>query len=259
MSGTAKIDPTQLLFRPSEGPVKSPLLLKFERRDRLSGEEQHVLEAIRSANQTLRAGDELVREGDRPSFSCLMLQGWSARVKVLSGGQRAISALHLAGDFVDLHSLLLRPMDHSVVALTACKIAIVPHDRLKAVTERHPHLTRLLWLDTLVDAAVHREWIAGLARRSAASRLAHLFCELLLRCDAVGRVNDLSYDLPLTQAILADTLGLSTVHVNRSLQELRQDRLVSLERNRLKILNWDRLAELADFDPAYLNLSGEPR
>ena len=236
-----------------------PLLLKLARWDRLTDDEQDVLEGIRSATQTLRPGDEIVREGDRPGFSTLMLQGWSARVKFFSSGRRAISALHMAGDFVDLHSFLLRPMDHSVIALTTCKIAVVPHDRLKMVTERHPHLTRLLWLDTLVDAAVHREWIAGLARRSAVARMGHLFCELLLRCDAVGGAEALGYHLPLTQGMLADTLGLSTVHVNRSLQELRQDRLVSFERNKLKILNWDRLAELADFDPAYLNLSGEPR
>jgi CRP-like cAMP-binding protein len=239
--------------------VTNPLLLKLQKRDRLSSDEQDVLETIRSSTQTLKPGDEIVREGDRPSFSCLMLQGWSARTKFLSGGRRAISALHLAGDFVDLHSFLLRPMDHSVVALTPCKIGVVPHDRLKVVTERHSHLTRLLWLDTLVDAAIHREWIAGLARRSAANRLAHLFCELLLRSEAVGRVDELSYDLPLTQGVLADVLGLSTVHVNRSLQELRQDQLISLQRTKLRILDWDRLTELADFDPAYLNLSGEPR
>ena len=140
-----------------------------------------------------------------------------------------------------------------------CRIATVPHHRLRTVTERYPHLTRLLWLDTLIDAAIHREWIAGLGRRSAVSRLAHLFCELLLRCDAVGLAKGLAYDLPLTQIIVADVLGLSTVHVNRSLQELRQLRLVRFEGGLLEILDWQRLTVVADFDPSYLNLRSEPR
>src|SRR4051812_38544127 len=156
--------------------VINPLLVKLQKRDQLSPEEQVIVEALRNTTQVAEAGDEVVREGDRPGFSAVVLSGWAARVKFLAGGRRTISALHMAGDFVDLHSLLLRPMDHSVVALTRCKMAVVPHEQLRIVTERHPHLTRLLWLETLVDAAIHREWIAGLGRRSAVSRLAHLFC-----------------------------------------------------------------------------------
>lgn len=239
--------------------MASPLLLKLQKRDLLSNEEQDVVEGLRSAVRDFEPGDAIVRQGDRPAFSCVLQSGWAARVKFLADGQRAISALHMAGDFVDLHSFLLKPMDHSVLALTACRIMTVQHDELQRVTDRYPHLTRVLWLDTLIDAAVHREWIAGLGRRSAASRLAHLFCELLMRCQAVGLADGLGYDLPLTQTLLGDVLGITTVHVNRSLQELRRDGLIRFKGGRLTILNWDRLTELADFDPAYLNLTREPR
>lgn len=239
--------------------MASPLLQKLQKRDQLSSEEQHVVATLRSTTYQVEAGGDIVREGDRPGFSSVLLSGWAARARVLANGGRAISALHLAGDFVDLHSFLLRPMDHSVVALTACRIAAVPHEQLRTATERHPHVARLLWLNTLIDAAIHREWMTGLARRSAVGRLAHLFCELLLRCQAVGLVEELAYDFPLTQPTLADVLGISTVHVNRSLKELRQDGLIRFGAGRLKILDWEGLTHVADFDPAYLNLTSEPR
>jgi len=239
--------------------MASPLLLKLQKHDLLSAEEQAVVEALRSAVRDFAPGETIVRQGDRPGFSSVVQSGWAARVKFLADGQRAVSALHLAGDFVDLHALLLKPMDHAVVAVTACRIAMVQHDQLKLVTDRYPHLTRILWLETLVDAAIHREWIAGLGRRSAASRLAHLVCEMLARAQAVGLADGLSYDFPVTQALLADVLGITKVHVNRSLQELRQTGLLQFEGGRITITNWDRLAALADFDPAYLNLTSEPR
>jgi CRP-like cAMP-binding protein len=239
--------------------MTSPLILKLERRDRLSPEERRLVEDIPARVLTFAAGDEMVREGDRPAVSTLILDGWAGRAKYLPGGRRSIIALHHSGDFVDLHSFLLKPIDHSVVALTACRVAQTPHERLHEVTERFPHLTRLLWLDTLVDAAVHREWIATVARRNAASRLAHLFCELFLRLQAVERTDGLRFELPLSQEILSDILGLSLVHVNRSLQDIRARGLLTWKSPRVRILDWDGLAELAAYDPAYLNLSAEPR
>lgn len=235
------------------------LLLKLKKRDHLSAEETEVVKALCAAGKAFKPGEPIVREGDRPGFSSIVQSGWAGRVKFLAEGRRTISAVHLAGDFVDLHSFLLKPMDHTVVALTECRISTVPHDRLKAATERHPHLARLFWLETLVDAAIHREWIACLGRRTAASRLAHLFCELLMRTEAVDLSDGLSYGLPLKQAVLADCLGITAVHVNRSLKALRRDGLIKFDDGRLTIANWDRLTELADFDPTYLNLTSEPR
>jgi CRP-like cAMP-binding protein len=235
-------------------------MLKLKHRDRLSAEEQAVIGRLCNASKTFGAGEALVREGDRPGHSSIVESGWAGRVKFVGEGARTISALHLAGDFIDLHSFLLKPMDHAVIALTECRISLVPHDRLKSATETYPHLARLLWLDTLVDAAIHRAWIACLGGRSAVQRLAHLLCELLMRTQAVELADDdLGYDLPLTQSVLADTLGMTTTHLNRSLQELRAKDLIRFGSGHLRILNWDRLRELADFDPAYLNMTCEPR
>jgi CRP-like cAMP-binding protein len=236
-----------------------PLIAKLERRDRLSREEKGVLEAAVTRVRDVRADEDILREGDRPSESTLLLEGFAARYKVLSNGRRQITALHVTGDFVDLHSFLLKPLDHGVVALTPCRLALVPHSVIEKITEQHPHLARLLWLSTLIDGAIHREWLTAMGRRSATAHMAHLICELFVRLEAVGQVHDNTIHLPITQSELGDTLGLSTVHVNRVLQELRKEGLIRLRGNALTVLDWDRLQEVAEFTPTYLNLNQEAR
>jgi CRP-like cAMP-binding protein len=189
----------------------------------------------------------------------LLVKGFAARYKVLQSGKRQITAIHVAGDFVDLHGFLLKKMDHAIVALTPCTIATVAHDTLREITERHPHLARLLWLSTLIDSAIHREWLVAMGRRSAREHMAHLFCELYLRLQLVGLTKDNSYEMPITQAELGDTLGISTVHVNRVVQELRGDGLITWRGNRLTVDDWDRLQEVAEFTPTYLSLFKERR
>ena len=203
--------------------------------------------------------EDIVREGDRPTECSLLLEGWAARYKVLAQGKRQITALHVAGDFVDLHSFLLKTLDHSILALTPCRIAAVPHAALQRITESSPHVTRLLWLNTLIDGAIHREWVTAIGRRSAAAHMAHLICELFHRLEVVGHTDGQSFRLPLTQAELGDTLGLSTVHVNRIVQELRGEGLITWRGERLTINDYQRLKALAEFDATYLNLQGEPR
>ena len=236
-----------------------PLIAKLERRDRLSHEEKRVLEAAVTRVRDVRADEDILREGDRPSESTLLLEGFAARYKVLSNGRRQITALHVTGDYVDLHSFLLKPLDHGVVALTPCRLALVPHSAIEKITENHPHLARLLWLSTLIDGAIHREWLTAMGRRSATAHMAHLICELFVRLEAVGQVHDNTIQLPITQSELGDTLGLSTVHVNRVLQELRKEGLIRLRGNALTVLDWDRLQEVAEFTPIYLNLHQEAR
>ena len=153
-------------------------------------------------------------EGDRPTYSNLLLDGFAARYKIFSNGRRQITALHVIGDFVDLHSFLIKTMDHGVLALTPCRIAAVPHATLEKISNEYPHLTRLLWLNTLIDGAIHREWLTAMGRLSATAHMAHLVCELFLRLKTVGRIDGDMIQIPLTQAELGDTLGLSTVHVN---------------------------------------------
>ena len=235
------------------------LIRKLERRDRLSDAEKRVLEAAVSRAREVQADEDIVREGDLPIESTLLLEGFAARYKVLSNGRRQITALHVTGDFVDLHSFLLKPMDHGVLALTPCRLAVVPHTAIERITEEHPHLARLLWLNTLIDGAIHREWLTAMGRRSATAHMAHLICELFVRLQVVGHAHDNTIQLPITQSELGDTLGLSTVHVNRVLQELRKEGLIRLRGSAMTILDWDRLQEVAEFTPTYLNLpAGQP-
>src|SRR5262249_23301560 len=152
------------------------------------------------------------------------------------GGQRQIVELHVAGDFADLHSFTLKRLEHDILTLTPCTVAVVPHDKLREITERYPHLTRVYWFLTNLDAAIHRERMVSLGQRSALSRMAHLFCELFARLQIVGLTSGEGYDFPLTQAELGEYLGLTSVHVNRTLQELRRRNLIHLENRRLTIL-----------------------
>ena len=239
--------------------MADPLLLKLEQRDRLSPEERQVLQRAVTRVREYGADEDIVREGDRPAASSLLLEGFAARYKVLSNGKRQITALHVTGDFVDLHSFLLHTMDHGIVALSPCRVAIVPHETLREITERYPHLGRLLLLNTLIDGATHREWLVAMGRRPAIAHTAHLLCELFTRLRVVGQTNDRSFNLPITQAEFGDALGLSTVHVNRVLQELRAKRLITWDDGLVTIHDWERLQHIAEFDPTYLNLQNEAR
>lgn len=239
--------------------MPNSLVLKLEQRDRLSDDEKRVLESAISRVRVVEADEDIVHEGETPSESSLLLDGFAARYKIFSNGRRQITAIHVAGDFVDLHSFLLKTMDHGVLALTPCRVAVVPHAALERITDEHPHLTRLLWLNTLIDGAIHREWLTTMGRLSATAHMAHFICELFLRLKAVGRTDGDTIHLPLTQAELGDTLGLSTVHVNRVLQELRKEGLIRWQGDALTILDWERLEKVGEFTPTYLNLQHEHR
>jgi CRP-like cAMP-binding protein len=240
-------------------PIHVLLARKLSNYDVVSDEEMRVLEhAIRTV-RSFEPGQELVGVDDRPANSSILVEGWAARSKTLEDGGRQITAIHVPGDFVDLHSFLLRKMDHSVVAFSPCRVASVPHERLRAISEKQPHLTRLLWLNTLVDAAIHRNWIVAMGRMSASARMAQLICELYTRLAAVDLARGYEFEFPLTQPVVADALGLSLVHVNRSVREIRARQLIAWRSRMVKILDWERLVEFAQFDPTYLSLSKEPR
>jgi CRP-like cAMP-binding protein len=239
--------------------LNTRLIRKLEHFDRLSDEERQLLEGAIVRPRVVNKGQDIVREGDRPTESILLLEGFAARYNLLRKGKRQITALHIPGDFVDLHSFLVKKMDHAVLALTPCSVAGVPHETLRDISENHPHLTRLLGVNLAVDAAIHRQWIVALGRRSALEHTAHLFCEMFVRLRAVGLTESDSFKLPLTQAELGDSLGLSTVHVNRVVQELRARGLITWKGETLVIDDWERLQELAEFDPTFLSLESEPR
>lgn len=234
-------------------------LAKLRARDELSAEEEEAIRGAVSEYRDYPADRTFIRAGEELNHSTILLDGLMARHKDLREGQRQITELHVAGDFADLHSFTLKRLDHHVMTLTPCRTAIVPHDNLRAITERFPHLTRVYWFGTNMDAAIHREWELSLGRRSAIARLAHLFCELHVRLGLVGLADALEYDLSLTQAELSECLGLTSVHVNRTLKELREQELVEFRGSRVSIADLAALRRVAEFDPAYLYLEKRPR
>jgi CRP-like cAMP-binding protein len=234
-------------------------LKKLRKRDEISADEETAIRGAISDVRTIPADRVFIRSGQELNESTLLLDGWMARAKDLRSGQRQISEIHVAGDFADLHSFTLKRLEHDVLTLTPCRIAAVPHDNLKEITERHPHLTRVYWFSTNLDAAIHRERMLSLGARSAIGRMAHLFCELFVRLDIVGLTQGQGYDFPLTQEELAECHGLTAVHVNRTLQELRRRGAIRLEDRRLEILDLPQLESIAEFDPSYLYLEKKPR
>jgi CRP-like cAMP-binding protein len=235
-----------------------PLLMKLELRDRLHPEEKDALVMSVTPRRRYAAGDEMVAQGSSPDESTLLLEGTTARVSLLRGGEQQITSLHIPGDFVDLHSFLLRRMDHSIVALHDCTVTTVPHSRLRDLTSRYPHLGRLLWLNTLLDAAIHRQWLTAMGRRDSLGQTAHLICEQFLRLEVVARTAGQTFEFPLNQAELADTLGRSRATINGVVQELRARRLITWDRLHVRILDWEGLADVAEFDPTYLQLEAMP-
>lgn len=233
-------------------------LTRLRARDAIGAEEEAAIRA--SVSQTLRyPADRLViRPEEELSHSTLLLDGMMGRVKDLRNGQRQITELHVPGDFVDLHSFTLKSLDHGILTLTPCSVALVPHDRLAGITREHPHLARVFWFTTNVDASIQREWTVSLGRRSAIERMAHLFCELRVRLGLVGLADDSGYALQLTQGELSECLGLTPIHINRVLKQLREADVVEFRGGRVTIRDWAALQRIADFDPAYLYLERRP-
>lgn len=234
-------------------------LSKLRMRDDICAEEEAAIRAMVAEVREYRADQVVVRRGQDLKESVLLIDGWVARTKDLPDGGRQISELQFAGDFTDIHGLTLKKLDHNISTITACRVALVPHDRLRSTLDSFPHLARIYWLMTNIDAAIHREWTVSLGRRSALGRMAHLFCEIRERLRVVGSAQDDSYEFPLTQQELGECLGLTAVHVNRTLQELRRRKLIELENRRARILDLPRLKAAGDFDPYYLYLEKRPR
>lgn len=231
------------------------LVEKLERRGRaLDAREVAALADSISQTTDYPAGYDFVREHDYATESNLLIAGWCYRYSDLPDGRRQTLALHMAGDFVDLHSFQLKRMDHSVRTLTACTVAAVPHENLTRITEAFAHLTRQLWFSTLIDAAIMRRWMLGLGQRSALENTAHLFCEIFYRARLVGLVTDDAFNFPLTQAEIGEALGISAVHTNRVLQQLRAQKVIVTTGRTVKILDLKELERMAGFDPTYLNL-----
>ena len=184
-------------------------LQKLRRRDVIGAEEEAAIREAMGEPRRLPANETFIRPMQPLHVSTLVLDGLLCRYKDLSQGQRQITELHVAGDFADLHSFTLKHLDHAIMTLTPCTVAEMSHAALERITERFPHLTRVYWFGTNLDAAIHREWELSLGRRTAIQRTAHLFCELQVRLGIVGLATERGFDLPITQPVLAECLGLT--------------------------------------------------
>ena len=236
-------------------PVLTPMLRKLTLWAHLDADDERALLGLPHSLVTVPRDEPIVREGDRISHCWLVLSGFCARYKDVGDGGRQIVSIHMTGDLVDLQNALLGIADHGVLTLTACDMATFPVEAVRELTNSRPAVKDALWHDTLVDASIHREWVANLGRRDAPTRIEHLLCEFALKLEAVNLGEQLNYELPMTQHQLADATGLTVVHVNRVLQALARDGLIERVTPRSVLIgNWKRLAAAGDFRSDYLHL-----
>ncbi len=235
-----------------------PMVNKLEYRWKFSPEDRAALLALPHTVKTLDAHQYIIREFDRAMHTCVMLSGFSVRHKIVAGGHRQIVAIHMNGEMVDLQNSLLETADHSVQMLTVGKIASIPVAEITKLTMERPAVGRAMWLDTLVDGSIFREWIANVGRRDARTRIAHLLCEFSLRLKIAGLGETTGYEMPMTQDQLADATGLTPVHVNRTLKSLENDGLIERSTPRAIVIgDWRNLADAGDFNSNYLHLREE--
>ncbi len=234
------------------------LVRKLEYFTRLSGEDKRVLKrASEGKIRRFGARVDVIREGEAPEHVNLVLSGWACRYKYLEDGRRQIMSYFVPGDTCDLGVFLLRSMDHSIGTLTAVTMAEVSREAVLEMTGNHSRVSNALWWSTLVAEAVQREWVVNIGQRTAFERIGHLLCEIFIRLRCVGLTTDASCEFPITQAELGEATGLSTVHVNRTLQELRGSNLIVLRDKVLTIPDLAALQRASMFSPNYLHLDRE--
>jgi CRP-like cAMP-binding protein len=228
------------------------LIRHLEQFGPLSHAEKQALAGAATRVRSFGPDQDLVSDGDYPTDCKLILNGYACTYKLLPDGRRQIMSFQIPGDICDLQGFFLGEMDHAIGTLTAGRIAIISHEELLDLTQTYPRIARALSQSAFVDAAIFREWMVGIGRRSAYARIAHLLCEMGLRLKAVGLNQDDSYELPVTQAELADALGLTSVHVNRTLQQLRRQGLITLRGGTVTLSDPEGLARAGQFDSGYL-------
>lgn len=232
----------------------SPILRKLETRALLDQHDREAFLGLPVRLQKVEPSVFLVREGDRPDQSLVLISGFAFRHKLTESGHRQILNFHVAGDFMDLEGALLNIADHNIQTLTRCEVAFVPRGALRELLHSFPRLCMAMWIDTLIDASIFREWIVNVGRRGGVTRIAHLLCEFGRRLELTGIANLDGFELPMTQEKLADATGMTSVHVNRLLKQLAAQRLIKRTRRSISICDWERLRSLAGFSELYLHL-----
>jgi CRP-like cAMP-binding protein len=230
------------------------MVRKFSTREQLDEHDVRALLNLPYQIKAIEMGRYLVREGDRAPGATLILSGLAIRHKVTVDGVRQILSVHIPGDFIDLEGALLKTADHNVQALTRCELAIVPRESIFELVDAHPRIARAMWVDTLIDGSIFREWIVNVGRRDARAAMCHLLCEFARRLEAAGLAGNDGYELPMSQEQLADALGITPVHVNRTLRDLDREGLIRRERRFIHIPDWEKLQRIGGFNDLYLHL-----
>lgn len=223
----------------------------------LDDRECDAVRALPFQLENLPRKHDIVREGQHPKRSCLIVRGLTCWYRLGEGGKRQIANIHVPGDIPDLQSLHLEIMDSSLATLTPCVVAFVAHDAIVRLCAAEPNVANAMWKMTLIEGAIFRAWITNIGGRPAYNRVAHLLCEMFARSRAVVTVGAGSFELPLNQSDLADATGLSLVHVNRVLVRLRKDGLIELQGGSVVMKSRNRLSEVGEFDATYLHLLGQ--
>ena len=229
------------------------MLRKLERLGPLTRDDVAAIEALPWREECARGGTHLIREGARVFECCLLVSGYAARSKLTRDGRRQIVSFHIPGDVLDLQHLLLSRSDHNVELITDASLLWISVDCLRELAFQRLNVARVLWHDTLVDASILREWVLNVGQRDSRARVAHMLCEFAYRRSVAGLGSTEQFDLPMTQEQIADATGMTPIHVNRMLAALRAEGIISREKRRVEIKDWDRIQRVAHFDPAYLH------
>lgn len=238
----------------TESSTLAPLVRKLTVHAPLPPEDQAAVLALPHAVRELEPGHYVVREGDLPTHCCLVVSGFAIRHKLTGDGGRQIINIHLSGDMVDLQNSFLTTADHNVQSLSRMTAAFIPREAIAELAFSRPTVGKAIWIETLVEGSISREWIMNIGRRDAVTRIAHLLCEFAFRLDAVGLGSECKYELPMTQEQLADAVGLTPVHVNRTLKVLDAAGLTKRDKKSVVITDLKELAAVGDFRSTYLHL-----
>ncbi len=235
------------------------VITKLKEHSQLSNDDVAEIKTLSFAPRELVDHEDLIRQGDEPDRSVVVLSGWVARYHLLPSGARQYLSFHMPGDWPDAQAIFLDRMDHAVCAIGPAVVASIAHKELIRAISRRPALGFAIWRETLIDASIFREAVTNNSARSKPARMAHLFCELFYRARALGHVRDDQLPLPVSLVQLGEALGMAIATVNRTLVELRASRAVDFRSGTLTVHDWTRLCAIGEFDPGYLHLKKQPR
>jgi CRP-like cAMP-binding protein len=233
--------------------ITNALITRLRTISALDDHDVHAVRFLPVVVKHYQPGQAIVRDGDRPAECCLISRGFCVRSKTTSNGRRQILSIHIPGEVPDLQSLHLHVLDHDLTTLTECTLGFISHVSLREVTRRRPNIAEIFWRDTLIDAALFRDWIVNVGQRPAPSRLAHIIVELRERLKVIGQVQGAWFEMPLTQEQIGEAMGITPVHANRTVKQLRDDKVLEFRRGSVRVIDEQKLLELADFDGLYLH------